>query len=186
MLARRTSPRRPSVLAGLVVLAMLAAPAAPAIAQGSSEATLTFPARRTFEHAHTIATTHSGTLTITYVDPIFVRPQLSFSAAYAYEGRTPVTPALVQISFATGRRGGINFQRNRSLTLLLDQMTELPIGMMEYDVENNMVRRFIPIETFLRIVNASSVSGQMGETAFELDAQAMEAVRDLASRMAPR
>jgi hypothetical protein len=145
-----------------------------------------FPAHRQFNHNHSILSTTTGDLTVWYIDPIFVRNSLSFSAAFAYKQGIPATPKLVQLSFAAGRGVGYDFESNRDLELVLDDVDQVKLGMMEFDAGNNMVRLFVPLDTFLRIVNASTVSGQIGNAAFQLDEGAMEAMRDLASRMAPR
>lgn len=144
-----------------VILAMLSA----ACASGSA--------------GQSLKTVSDGPLTITYIEPIFVRPGLSFSAAFAVGGSMPAVPDRIQISFATGRRGGYDFERNRTLTLLLDQETTLALGMMEYDPQNNMVRLFIPRATFERIVASRSISGQVGDAAFVLDESAHTALRTL-------
>jgi hypothetical protein len=129
--------------------------------------------------AQSLKTADAGGQTIVYIDPVFLRDALSFSAAYAYRN-TPSQPSDIQISFATGRRG-YNFERSRSLTFLIDQRRELRLGMMEYDVQNNMVRLFVPLETFMEIAQASSVSGQVGEAAFQLNDTARRGLAMLVS-----
>jgi hypothetical protein len=52
-------------------------------------------------------------------------------------------------------------------------------------VAHNAVRLFVPLNTFLQIVDAASISGQLGDAPFQIKDDAHEALRDLASRMAP-
>lgn len=124
-----------------------------------------------------------GNMVITLIEPIFVRRNLSFSAAWAFGGTAPPIPDVVQISFATGKRGGYDFEHNRPLTFLLDQQTTLFLGLMDYDRENNMVRLFIPRTTFDSIVGAKTISGHVGDSTFVLDAWAQRALRALQASM---
>ena len=139
-------------------------------------------ARSQTSESGTIQSMSAGGQTIVYVAPIFVGNSLTFSAAFAYTAGAPAVPDRVQLSFATGVRGP-SFEQNRLLTFLLDQQTELPIGMMEYDAENNMVRRFIPVSTFRQIARANHVSGQVGAAAFTLPPAATSAMRQLLARI---
>jgi hypothetical protein len=126
----------------------------------------------------------SGNLTIVAIDPTPVGPLLTFSLAFAHPTGQPQVPDLVQISFGNlaGPRG-YGFEQSRSLTFLIDQSTELPIGLMEYDEVNHMVRRFVPLAIFDRLAAATSISGQVGHAAFQFDPAAMQAVRTLATRI---
>ena len=130
----------------------------------------------------TIQTMNDGGQTIVFIAPIFVANGVTFSAAYAYPQGAPATPATVMLSFATGR-GGPDFSQSRNLIILLNQQTELAIGMMEYDAQNNMVRRFVPLDAYRQIAQASHVSGQVGAAAFEIPPRVQQAMQELLSRM---
>jgi hypothetical protein len=139
-------------------------------------------ARSQVPQSGTIQSTSAGGQTIVYIAPIWVGNDVMFSAAFAYSTGAPTMPDRVQLSFGTGPHGP-RFEQSRLLTFLLDQQTELPIGMMEFDAENNMVRRFVPVSTFRQIAQANHVSGQVGAAAFTLPPAATSAMRQLLARI---
>ncbi len=146
--------------------------------------TLHFPAKRYFRHSLDIKSMNSvAGMTIWYIDPTFVKSELSFSAAYAYPGTEPSTPSQVMLSFATDSDGINNLVNNRELTLILDGSERLSLGTMDLDIANSTVRLFVSTNTYQKIVSANSVSGNVGNFAFEFDFEMIEAMRDLASRM---
>jgi hypothetical protein len=51
-------------------------------------------------HAQSLKTMSVGSMQVIYIEPFFVRPALTFSAAFSAS-----MPDRVQISFATGRGG---------------------------------------------------------------------------------
>ena len=168
------------------VAVMIGVAQAPRLLSQTADPTLPFPAPKRYEHAAKIESADAFGLTIWYVDTIAIRPTLRFSAAYAYPEGKPITPRVVELSFATARQGGYDFERRRDLTLVLDDSTRLNLGSTEFDAASSAVRILVPIRKFLQIVNAHRVSGQVGDAAFQLDIGTLAALRDLASRMPHR
>lgn len=181
---------------GAIAMLALGAGAARALpAQGGSR--LAIPRARAFaHHAHIRMGYHDAS---GYGDvelepmPVSDSLGLSLTALFVFEGHVlHAPPAQVSIALAaTGSAPRFGKASSRVLAFELDGKQRVAVGelLQVVDSANGTIReslaRRMSTRDFLRVVNATHVVARLGAVAVPLDDEAMEALRDFASRMDP-
>ena len=166
-----------------------------AVAQGGRAPALPIPAPRDFHHRATIWMEYHAASGFGSVDlrPVRVadQPPVSLAAMFVHKGeRLSAPPAQVSIAVKTWadrpRHAGVrelvfalNDAERVAASPLLHQQTDTVGGV----TETLAVR--MPTAIFLRIANAASAEIRIGDTRVPLGDDALEALRDFASRMLP-
>lgn len=119
--------------------------------------------------------------------------KLTLTAMFSFSGKEITEPLganhLVNLGFAS-TSDTWKYLRNHYLILLVNG-DRLDLGELDHHGSTGkgsvieVMWAKIPAKTFLKIVNAKKVEGQLFTTEFTLSHDTMEALRDFASRMAP-
>ena len=122
-----------------------------------------------------------------------------FYASFTYPGRTLSAPPKRVLITLISTSEDWKYSDSRKLTALVDGK-HLKIGPLEYapsfavkapadsisaDSVSQQIAISLPYKTFLRIANGKKVKIRMGPREFRLEENHLEALRDLAGRMAP-
>jgi hypothetical protein len=186
-----------SFFASLLILASIA------FAQEASERA--FP-KRPFNHDAKFVTEYEAEENTTHVflEPVFIdSTSLRLAADFQYVGKSPVKPKHISLAFYT-LYPDCKFPSRPMLTMLVDgelvkfgftfksfrerksdeEGVAFSFSEMEGDKCNEILAMFISQKNFLRLVNARHVEVQVDAFKFKLTEANLEALRDLASRMA--
>jgi hypothetical protein len=163
------------------------------------KANLTFPSSRLFSHQNPIQSDFDKFDNRTSMSvETELRVLLKLRASFSYVGNKLSTPpstiVLIFETFTSVRLDirGINFLKNREITILADGRVIRMMGVYDSgDVNPTTSYRpeylgiELPIKTYLMIVNAHSVSAKVAGAEVDFSEENLEALRDLASRMNP-
>jgi TonB family protein len=153
------------------------------------------PAPREFRHHATIWMEHHAASGFGSVDlrPMRISdaPPVTLAAVFVYKGeRLTAPPAQVSVALRTWSAAP-RYAAVREVVFVLDGSREIaagPVLHQQADTVGGVVETIalrMPVEVFLRVANAARAAVRFGATAVTLDDEALEALRDFASRMAP-
>jgi len=194
----------------VIILAMLEArkegkrmsPATPAPATGASEAKtnveLRFPPRGAYKHKKNIEVEYDRFKDVTYVRLKYLNvttgltDHVSIVATYSYKGTNPATPETVNLGFYSRSRSW-RFLKDRAFVVIADGerldfgeavRLDSDVSSSRYSVSvSETLAVSMPLESFLKIVNASSLQLRLGYYELPLAPDHYEALKDFASRM---
>jgi hypothetical protein len=197
-----------TAVVGLMLLPGPRVPVAQAPRTDSSAAVeaLRFPTKRKFKHNRRFLVEYDRTRDVTLVRVnVFHAPApgsrpVWMDAIFAHPGRVlilaprPIDEMIFFHLVTIGTPGGdLQWMARHDLELRLDDSVRVSLpGRYQYDitaeghVQLEEVHVVVPVATFLRIIGASKVEGRIGTTDFVLKQNALEALRDLGSRMVPK
>ncbi len=165
---------------------------APASSDSTAHADLLFPVRQ--KYAHNLKITEKyvrmDDYTTVDLDQMRLEDGLKLDAYFLYSGTKFLPPDKVTFTFSESSETW-KYLTYRPLRLLLDDSVRVDLGEVQHDgtVGNGYVLEIMrcqfPVSQLLQIVAAKKVEGQLGLTKFTLKQNQLEALRDLASRMAP-
>ena len=169
--------------------------------------------KREFKHGGKITSEYKvedGTgKTFVELEPVFIEhteaenTSLRLSVIYEHEGKSPVKPEHISLAFFT-RYPECKIPDRPEITVSVDgevlkfgftfksyreqppdeNGVALSFSEMEGGRCNEVVAMFISQKNYLKVVNAHDVEVQIGKFKFKLKESDLEAMRDLASRMA--
>jgi hypothetical protein len=122
---------------------------------------------------------------------------LRMTAYFSYSGKTFVKPESVMLGFLSVVQGDAKYRDTDEVTVQVDRQS-LNLGklrVVDRGIDTNMqlnnvsywretLELSVKTPEFLRIANAKKVSVQLGKTHFDLSADHMKLLRDLAKRVA--
>jgi TonB family protein len=118
-------------------------------------------------------------------------PPVTLAAVFVYKGeRLSAPPAQVSLALRTWSAAP-RYAAVREVVFVLDGSREIaagPVLHQQADTVGGVVETIalrMPVEVFLRVANAARAAVRFGATTVALDDEALEALRDFASRMTP-
>jgi len=191
-----------SIVAAIMIFASIALPQTPAQS--------VLP-KGTFHHDGKFVTEYESKENITHVslEPVFIdqsdsaKTSLRLAAGFQYEGKKPGKPKHISLAFYT-LYPNCKFSFKPKLTMRVDgELVEFgftfksfrerkpdeegvafSFSEMEGERCNELLAMFISRKNFLKLVNAQNVEVTVDAFRFKLTKSNLEALRDLASRMA--
>lgn len=157
---------------------------------------LKFPPRGTYKHKKEIQTEYDRFKDTTYVRLRYLNvstgltERISIVATYSYKGTTPSVPENINLGFFSYSKEW-RFLRDRGFIVIADG-ERLDFGQAERvssDIHRGSVSELLavsmPLEAFLKVVNASSLQIRLGYYELPLAPDHYEALKDFASRIDP-
>lgn len=118
---------------------------------------------------------------------LLIPPSLSLLAYFVYQGKEVSIPDRVLITFLSNSKGWSHLHTKRVIFLINGERLDIGPLYRSRSLGRGSVTeslsKYIPLNTFLRIITSANVDGQLGASNFQLSHPQLEALRDFASHM---
>ena len=163
--------------------------------QGMSQRACPVPPPSPYRHNGQIVTRFERGRVRTTLDPMLIQGSqqdgLFLHAAFSHLPRAQAAQQTVELAFLSVSQAA-RFHHAPSLALLIDgQMVALP-GAVQYQSDSRdrltleTARIVLPVESLRNLLRARRVTARLGPTEFQLRENHLEALREVASLLAPQ